>query len=223
MKNRNFVIIAIVLVSVICLGVIGYAGFHDDLTVSGYVEVDNYAANEDFDNDIHFNSDAGTITAKLTAFNPTTEQTPETTKDPTFVDTNSDDKDDDGVVVTVGKATNGDANDLLSIRIDAGVLNFKDDKLVVIAKIVNESTEFDAEISANSNTVTDGANFTTATIQFCNTEAGTYANTLTLEKGNSCFAKVTITLNETITTTGTGATNSNFSFDLNANYTEPNS
>lgn len=215
MKNRNFVIIAIVLVSVICLGVIGYAGFHDDLTVSGYVEVNNTAANEDFDNDIHFDTAASTIKATLTAFDPSSETIPETEKTPA--------SDVDGVTVTVGPSSNGDANDLLNIRIDAGVLNFKNDKLVVIAKLVNESSEFDAVVSATNNTVTDGANFTTATIQFCNTTDGDYADTMNLAQGTSGYAKVTIVLNETITTTGTGATNSNFSFDLNANYTEPNS
>ena len=212
MKNRNFVIIAIMMISAICLGVIGYAGYLDDLTVKGNVSINNTAANEDFDNDIHFDITAASMKAIVTAFNPTNEIT-ETSDKTVAADT-------DGVTVTVGPQENGDANDLLSIKVDAGILNFKDDSVVVIAKVVNESEEFPAVISAASNTVTGDAGFTTDTIQFCATEDGSYTDTITLDKNSSAFVKVTIVLNHTITGDET-YTVGDFSFALSATYTTP--
>jgi hypothetical protein len=120
MKNRNFVIIAIVLVSVICLGVIGYAGYTDDLSVKGNISINNKAASEDFDNDIHFDTTASTMKATVTAMDIDTEVVGTTTKTVAA--------DTDGVTVTVGPQENGDENDLLSIKVDAGVLNFEGDK-----------------------------------------------------------------------------------------------
>lgn len=210
MKNRNFVIIAIVLVSVICLGVIGYAGYTDDLSVKGNVSINNTAASEDFDNDIHFDTTASTMKATVTAMNIETEVVDTTTK--------TVDADTDGVTVTVGPQENGDENDLLSIKIDAGVLNFEGDEVVVIAKVMNESTEFSANITAASNTVTGDAGFTTDTIQFCKTEGGSYTDTIELAKGESAFVKVVITLNHTVT--GDEAyTVGDFTFALSAQYT----
>lgn len=210
MKNRNFVIIAIVLVSVICLGVIGYAGYTDDLSVKGNVSINNSAANEDFDNDIHFDTTASTMKATVTAMNIETEEVGTTTKTVAA--------DTDGVTVTVGPQENGDENDLLSIKIDAGVLNFKDDHVVVIAKVMNESTEFSANISAAANSVTGDAGFTTDKIQFCKTEDGSYTDTILLEKGESAFVKVVITLNHTVTGDET-YTVGDFTFALSAQYT----
>lgn len=210
MKNRNFVIIAIVLVSVICLGVIGYAGYTDDLSVKGNVSINNTAASEDFDNDIHFDTTASTMKATVTAMNIDTEIV-ETVSKTVAADT-------DGVTVTVGPQENGDENDLLNIKVDAGVLNFKGDKVVVIAKVVNESTEFSANITAASNTVTGDAGFTTDTIQFCKTEEGSYTDTIVLEKGESAFVKVVITLNHTVTGDET-YTVGDFTFALSAQYT----
>ena len=210
MKNRNFVIIAIVLVSVICLGVIGYAGYTDDLSVKGNVSINNSAANEDFDNDIHFDTTASTMKATVTAMNIETEEVGTTTKTVAA--------DTDGVTVTVGPQENGDENDLLSIKIDAGVLNFKDDQVVVISKVMNESTEFSANISAAANSVTGDAGFTTDTIQFCKTEDGSYTDTISLAKGESAFVKVVITLNHTVTGDET-YTVGDFTFALSAQYT----
>ena len=212
MKNRNLVIIAIVLVSVICLGVIGYASYTDDLSVKGNVSINNSAANEDFDNDVHFVTDAGSMKATVTAKDINSDTEDATTTSKTVA------ADTDGVTVTVGPQENGDENDLLSIKVDAGILNFENDQVVVIAKIVNESTEFSANITAASNTVTGDAGFTTDTIQFCKTEEGAYANSIELEKGESAFVKVTITLNETVT--GDEAyTVGDFTFALSAQYT----
>ena len=210
MKNRNFVIIAIVLVSVICLGVIGYAGYTDDLSVKGNVSINNYAASEDFDNDIHFDTTSSTMKATVTAMNIDTEEVGTTTKTVAA--------DTDGVTVTVGPQENGDENDLLSIKVDAGVLNFGGDKVVVIAKVINESSEFSANISAASNSVTGDAGFTTDTIQFCKTEDGAYTDTIALEKGESAFVKVVITLNHTVTGDET-YTVGDFTFALSAQYT----
>lgn len=210
MKNRNFVIIAIVLVSVICLGVIGYAGYTDDLSVKGNVSINNTAASEDFDNDIHFDTTASTMKATVTAMNIETEVV-DTTSKTVAADT-------DGVTVTVGPQENGDENDLLNIKVDAGVLNFQGDKVVVIAKVMNESTEFSANITAASNTVTGDAGFTTDTIQFCKTEDGSYTDTILLEKGESAFVKVVITLNHTVTGDET-YTVGDFTFALSAQYT----
>ncbi len=211
MKNRNFVIIAILLVSVICLGVIGYAGYTDDLSVKGNVSINNSAANEDFDNDVHFDTSADSMKASVKAKDITGEnETPKTVSKTVAADT-------DGVTVTVGPQENGDENDLLSIKVDAGVLNFNGDQVVVIAKIVNESTEFSANITAASNSVTGDAGFTTDTIQFCKTENGEYANSIELAKGESAFVKVTITLNHTVTGDET-YTVGDFTFALSAQY-----
>ncbi len=209
MKNRNFVIIAILLVSVICLGVIGYAGYTDDLSVKGNVSISNAGANEDFDNDVHFDTGAAVMKATVIAKNVETEVT-ETTDKTVAADT-------DGITVTVGPQENGDENDLLSIKVDAGVLNFKNDQVVVIAKIVNESDEFSANITAASNTVTGDAGFTDDTIQFCKTENGVYADEIVLAKGESAFVKVIITLNHTVTGDET-YTVGDFTFALSAQY-----
>ena len=212
MKNRNLIVIAIVLVSVICLGVIGYASFVDDLSVKGNVSINNSSANEDFDNDVHFDTTASTIKATAKAYNIDNETTETTTKTVAA--------DTDGVTVTVGPQENGDENDLLSIKVDAGVLNFDGDEVVVIAKVVNESDEFSANITAASNTITGDAGFTTDTIQFCATEDGVYQNSIEVAKGGSAFVKVTITLNHTVTGDET-YTVGDFTFALSAQYTAP--
>lgn len=210
MKNRNFVIIAIVLVSVICLGVIGYASYTDDLSVKGNVSISNAGANEDFDNDVHFDTNAASMKATVTAKDIETEVVGTTNMTVAA--------DMDGVTVTVGAQENGDENDLLSIKIDAGILNFENDQVVVIAKIVNESDEFPATITAAANSVTGDAGFTTDTIQFCETEEGSYADSIVLAKGASAFVKVTITLNHTVTGDET-YTVGDFTFALSAQYT----
>ena len=214
MKNRNFVIIAIVLVSVICLGVIGYAGYTDDLSVKGNVSISNSAANEDFDNDVHFDTAAASMKASVTAKDITGENETTTTVSKTVA------ADTDGVTVTVGPQENGDENDLLNIKVDAGILNFEGDYVVVIAKIVNESDEFSASITASANTVTGDAGFTTDTIQFCKTETGTYENSIALAKGESAFVKVVITLDHTVTGDET-YTVGDFTFALSAQYITP--
>lgn len=212
MKNRKLVIISIILVSALCLGVVGYAALVDDLSVKGNVSINNKAANEDYDNDVHFDDIAANMKASLNYHDVDTE-TEKSAEKTVAADT-------DGVTVTVGQADNGDALDLLNIKVEAGVLNFKDDTLTVIAKVVNESTEFSANITAVSNTVTGDAGLTTDTIQFCATEDGSYANSITVAKGGSAFVKVTIKLLNTVTGNETH-TVGDFTFALSATYTPP--
>lgn len=213
MKNRNFVFIAIVLVSVICLGVIGYAGYTDDLSVKGNVSINNAAGNDAFDKNIHFSAELTDISVK--ASTATDDDSEKVLSDKTAT------ADEDKVTVTVQAQENGDVNDLINIKVDAGLLNFEDDSVTVIAKIVNDNADFDAVVSAAQYSVTGDAGFTTDTIAFCDTVNGEYkAESITLEAKSAAYVKIVISLDHNVTGDET-YTVGDFTFALSAGYTTP--
>ena len=213
MKNRNIVFIAIVLVSVICLGVIGYAGFQDDLSVKGNVSINNAAGNEAFDNNIHFSASLADISVKSSV--AADDDSDKVTSDKTAA------ADEDKVTVTVQAQENGDVNDLINIKVDAGLLNFEGDSVTVIAKIVNENADFDAVVSAAAYEVTGDAGFTTDTIEFCGTVNGEYkGEPITLAAKGEAYVKIVISLDHNVTGDET-YTVGDFTFALSAVYTTP--
>lgn len=124
MKNRRFAIVAIVLVAVICLGV-AFAALVDNLSITGDVTVDNVIADQDFNDDVHFDTAAD----KLTVDRPN-------------VNSNL-----SSVVTAVIGNDGEDPNDNLDITVPAGVLNFGGQEVVVKAYVKNESDEFDASVT----------------------------------------------------------------------------
>ena len=168
MKNRRLVIVAILLISVVCLGV-AFAALVDDLAVDGSLALDNVIANEDFNQDVHFDA----------------------TKTPTTV-LPENAKPNEKVTVTISDDDNDHANDQLNITIPKGILNFTGDKVEVTAFVVNNSSEFDAKVDITGQN-TDSSNLCTITCKIDN------ATTATIAKGGSAIVKVEIKLNETVT------------------------
>ena len=192
MKNRRFVIIAIVLVAVLCLGV-AFAALVDDLSIGGSLDVDNEIANADFNNDVHFDtSDAKIPSAEL----------PLSAKAGSNVKLEIQD-------------VEGDKNDHLSVTVPAGVLNFTGEEVVVTAYIKNESTEFDANVRVtNSSTVDDGG-LCDITCEFDG------ADQVKIEKGASKPVTITIKLKETVTGDEPSLSGT-FNFDISATAVKPN-
>ncbi|MBE6530637.1 MAG: hypothetical protein E7679_00905 [Ruminococcaceae bacterium] len=211
MKNRKFVIISIILVSALCLGVVGYATFVDNLLVSSSVKINNSKANDAFNSDVYFDDTLANIKVTLNAKDPVTGAVGTTTPSPAA--------DTDGVTVTV-RDIDGDVKDELHVSVDAGVLGLEGDKLTVIAKVKNDSAEYTATVSAASNTTTGDAGITNGTISFCDAENGNYGDSVVVPAKGSAFVKIVITLNDDATGDET-FTKDDFSFALSATYTTP--
>ena len=211
MKNRKFVIISIILVSALCLGVIGYAGFVDNLLVSSSVSINKNKANDAFNSDVYFDDTLANIKVTLDAKDPATGTV--NTTNPTPV------SDTDGVAVIVRDIAS-DVKDELHVTVDAGVLGLEGDKLTVIAKVKNDSADYTATVSAAHSTTTGDAGITSGAISFCLTEDGTYTDSVVVPTGGSAFVKVVITLNADATGDET-FTKDDFSFALSATYTTP--
>ena len=127
--------------------------------------------------------------------------------------------DADGATVTV-RDVDGDVKDELHVSVDAGVLGLEGDKLTVIAKVKNDSTEYTATVSAANNTANGDAGITNGEISFCLTQEGTYGDSVVVPASGSAFVKIVITLNNDATGDET-FTKDDFSFALSATYTTP--
>ena len=190
MKNRRIVIIAILLVSVICLGV-AFAALVDDLEVNGTLALDNVIANDDFNQDVHFDK----------------------TKTPS-ADRPLAAKQGENVDIKIEADANGHADDKLTITIPKGILNFSGDEVVVTAYVVNNSTEFDANVVV-SGAAKDSEGLCNVTCKISNANSATVA-----KNGGTAPVEVTIKLIETVTGSESdiGGT---FSFSLAATSVKP--
>ena len=211
MKNRKLVIISIILVSALCLGVVGYATFVDNLLASSSVKINNNKANQAFNSDVYFDATLANIEVTLNAKNPVTGAVGTTTPTPAA--------DTDGVTVTV-RDIDGDVKDELHVSVDAGVLGLEGDELTVIAQVKNDSAEYTATVSAASKTTTGDAGITNGTISFCATKNGTYEDSVVVPAEGSAFVKIVITLKDDATG-DESFTKDDFTFALSATYTTP--
>ncbi len=176
MKNKRFVIVAIVLVAVICLGV-AFAALVDEMSFGGSVGVNKDIANADFNSDVHFDTAAGKVpSAEL----PASAKAGET------------------VALQITSAANSDANDHLEITVPAGILNFTGEEVVVTAYIINQSDEFDAKVTLPTSVTNDDGGLCDVTCKFVGNNNASLSEKV-IEKGASEPIYVTIKLKQTVT------------------------
>lgn len=185
MKNRRLVIGAFLLAAVLCLSV-GFAALTDTLTVEGSVSFNKTNANKDFNADVYFVADSEDTTVKEGSIVDDTKTTAEGVGKVS------------GVTFTVEDVDTDNLGDKLKIAVDSTVFTAAGQKLVVKAKVHNDSTD-QVKVALVSTT-----NNTESTVSFESAET-------TISAKSDEYVEITITLLSTDISTG-----ATFTFDLTA-------